>query len=102
MPTQAKRCRRLVDVIAMSVPTAAMYQVAYPLPPSRFGSSSLVTSSGMATTTATLNAAIQIGMRGGPKLARLSTVAPRYSTIATITGTGEAGTPSVSTPRMTW
>ena len=62
MPIQANVCRRRVEVITMSVPIAATYQVAEFSSIGLVGSSWLVTSRGSAMQTATLKVAIQLGI----------------------------------------
>ena len=94
MPAQAKPGRRRTAVIVMSVPTAATYQVAYPLPPGRCGSSVAVTSSGSDTATASEKAASQIGIRVPPVGASAAAVTIAYSTIAAITGAGSEEYPN--------
>src|SRR3954469_10615027 len=99
-PAQATTCCRRTAQIVISVPTAATYQVAYPL--SFAGSSWLVTRIGITTQTARSNAASHSGILVGLVGHRLATVAIPYRTMATITGPAALGVDSDDSARNTW
>src|SRR5689334_3476586 len=99
-PAHATICCRRTAQMVISVPTAATYQVAYPL--SLDGSSWLVTRIGMTTQTARSKAASQSGIFVGLVGHRLSTVATPYNTIATMAGPGDRGVESDDRARNRW